>query len=60
MEQGFLVDRAHANSPKVQSWHPGEPRKLSFWVWSIADRKAELNVETFRCPACGYLESYAP
>jgi hypothetical protein len=30
MEQGFLVDRGDHNAAKVQSWHPGEPRKISF------------------------------
>jgi len=59
MELGFLVDHAHA-ALRVGRWCPGTPDP-SFWSgeMSRAQYKAANVVTTFRCPECGYLESYA-
>lgn len=59
MEDGFLVDHAR-NSLRVTLWCAGKPEK-SFWAgeMSSAQYKTAMCVSTFRCPDCGYLESYA-
>jgi predicted nucleic-acid-binding Zn-ribbon protein len=56
MEEGFVVDmgRNHAIQP---SWSPGPPKR-SFWTGLKLDRNALRPVTTYRCTACGYLESY--
>jgi hypothetical protein len=33
--------------------------KPSFWFGIVPRRKDLRPIETYRCPACGYLESYA-
>ena len=57
MERGFIVDHSHAERV-VSQWAPGEPRK-SFWSGMKLDKSELLPVATFRCPKCGFLESYA-
>ena len=56
MEEGFIVDCIYGGA--VQSrWMKGKPQK-SFWT-KIKIRKSELvPIATYRCIACGYLESY--
>jgi predicted nucleic-acid-binding Zn-ribbon protein len=56
MEQGFIVDRGHANVSLVSSWVPGPPKK-SFWRATKVDRTIPVGV--FRCSRCGFLEAYA-
>jgi hypothetical protein len=58
MEVGYFLDVGHANRPFQQRWVPGEPKK-SFWFGLKIDRSQLVPVTTFRCPKCGYLESYA-
>ncbi|MCP4249985.1 MAG: hypothetical protein GY778_23335 [bacterium] len=57
MEIGFMLDaNAGKNSAEPARWAEGEP-VVSFWfgVRNPIKRK----VQTYRCTACGYLESYA-
>ncbi|BAH40699.1 MAG TPA: hypothetical protein DGD08_18540 [Gemmatimonas aurantiaca] len=58
MEQGFLLDRGHANASQEQEWVQGEVER-SIWVGIKTKGREKLPVRTFRCPRCGYLESYA-
>jgi predicted nucleic-acid-binding Zn-ribbon protein len=58
MEAGFIVDHGHANSPQVETWVEGEPRK-SFWSGLKISDRLQLPVTTYRCQTCGYLEAYA-
>jgi hypothetical protein len=39
-------------------WVEGAPEK-SFWSGTKTSGKKQVQVSTYRCPACGYLESYA-
>jgi hypothetical protein len=39
-------------------WAEGQPER-SFWTGVKVKDKERHPVSTFRCPACGYLESYA-
>lgn len=58
MEPGFMVDAMHGGITTAR-WCPGVPER-SFWI-GIKQRvlKRAVAVSTFRCPRCGYLESYA-
>jgi predicted nucleic-acid-binding Zn-ribbon protein len=57
MEEGFLLDRTYGgNFPG--KWIEGEPEK-SFWTGTKTANKTQIDIATFRCVACGYLESYA-
>ena len=58
MEEGFIADHAHGNSAIVSEWVEGPPDQR-WWGLKTGD-KGKLNVVTFRCVRCGFLESYAP
>ena len=55
MEQGFVQDAATGGF-LVSSWVKGAPES-SFWRGTKP--KPLLPIGTFRCVACGFLESYA-
>jgi hypothetical protein len=57
MEPGFVVDRAHHSSYRVQTWFEGQPEK-SFWNGLKTKGRRHCEVRTFRCTRCGFLESY--
>ncbi len=62
MERGFIVDFSHMQV--VNSvWQPGQPEPQKFLGLTTQsvklDRQHMLTTTTFRCPECGYLESYA-
>lgn len=60
MELGFQVDMAHMNVLPAH-WTAGEPQP-SFWgLHSVRQSqvKAGIPIRSYRCPKCGYLESYA-
>ena len=57
MAQGFLFE-IDGQLRKVDTWVEGAPQKA--WIWSVkipADKC--VPVGTFRCSACGFLESFA-
>jgi predicted nucleic-acid-binding Zn-ribbon protein len=56
-EEGFIKDQGHGivHSSK---WVEGPPEK-SFWLGTKTMGKKQVQVATYRCKACGYLESYA-
>lgn len=58
MEPGFLLDRGHANASQEQQWVQGDVER-SFWTGIKTKGREQHAVRTFRCPRCGYLESYA-
>ena len=57
MSEGFILDEAHGRW-RVSRWQAGKPEKS---IWSgVKQRKADqLDIATWRCDRCGYLESYA-
>ena len=58
MESGWVPDNTHAGLQQ-ENWCPGEPQP-SFWTGLKVEKKdIVIPVITFRCPNCGYLESYA-
>jgi hypothetical protein len=63
METGFILDYTYAGR-MVSSWIEGEPESATLFgrkVPGLAKMKGRRIIEaaTYRCTACGYLESYA-
>ena len=59
MVQGFIVDLKDGGGRRVSSWVEGAPEK-SFWGnTKNSPEEKQVPVGTFRCSACGFLESYA-
>jgi predicted RNA-binding Zn-ribbon protein involved in translation (DUF1610 family) len=57
MDEGFVADFAHSQIVQEQ-WVQGSPEQ-SFWTGTKVRDKPRFRIVTFRCPTCGYLESYA-
>ena len=58
MAQGFIVDWSQGIDRRVSRWVEGAPEN-SFWHGTKAPEEKSVPVGTFRCSACGFLESYA-
>ncbi|MFN9309680.1 hypothetical protein [Gemmatimonas sp.] len=52
------MDHGHGNARQEQEWVESDVAK-SFWVGIHSTGRATRHVRTYRCPRCGYLESYA-
>lgn len=59
MVDGYTVDQGDYGSTSVPSWREGEPKK-SIWVGLKLGGTTPIEITTWRCRRCGYLESYAP
>src|SRR5665647_2673293 len=57
MQEGFIWD-SNFSMDFVTRWVPGAP-KPGFFGPKVPSKDV-CKVLTFRCPKCGYLESYAP
>ena len=57
MVQGFITDYGYGTIQPA-NWVDGAPRK-SFWTHTKVSEADKIPVGTFRCEACGYLQSYA-
>lgn len=58
MVAGFVLDKSYGTA-EVITWQEGQPRK-TFWQGLTKQAgNAEYEITTWRCGACGYLESYA-
>ena len=59
MGEGFLLDVGHYSSKKVLEWYEGVPEE-SFWANGLkTSGRQHFQIRSYRCPQCGYLESYA-
>ena len=58
MEEGFILDYGDSGAVHSPKWQPGEPKK-SFWTGVKQNKGEQLQVSTYRCKRCGFLESYA-
>ena len=58
MTEGFVVDNTEGGR-RVSSWVEGAPVR-SFWRGIKLGGKSPIDIATWRCGRCGYLESYAP
>lgn len=52
MEEGFIRDSA-LGSHGVAHWVPSQSNPAK-------DKTEQRKTKTYRCPKCGYIESYAP
>lgn len=57
MQLGFVPDKAHMNMPELAQWYPNSPKRG--WFGGIKRPEGTLQIQTFRCNACGYLMSFA-
>jgi hypothetical protein len=63
METGFILDYTYGGRV-VSSWVEGEPAQSTFFgkkvvgMTKVKDKRI-IETATYRCTACGYLESYA-
>jgi hypothetical protein len=57
MEAGYVLDQTHGAMTQ-STWIEGAPEP-SFWTGLKLKGHQRLPVTTYRCPVCGYLESYA-
>jgi hypothetical protein len=58
MVQGFIVEFHAGGKRLVNNWVEGAPEKSWWRVTKVPPEKC-IPVGTFRCSACGFLESYA-
>lgn len=58
MERGFLLERGDGSVLSPETWVAGEPQKSVLAGVSLKNKKI-FEVITFRCVACGHLDSYA-
>jgi hypothetical protein len=57
MEQGYLLDEGYGRQ-RPGKWIEGAP-ELGMWTGLRLRGKRQLEITTYRCRRCGYLESYA-
>ncbi|WP_205479637.1 hypothetical protein [Sphingomonas arenae] len=57
MGAGFIVDEGHGTRT-VAKWVAGAPER-SIWTGLKLRGRERLDVVTYRCSRCGFLESYA-
>ena len=58
MDSGFIVDLTGKAFSEQSSWTKGTPER-SFWAGLELGDKERLPIQTFRCPKCGQLKSFA-
>ncbi len=59
MDEGFILDHGHSTR-HVSAWIGGKPEPGFLWSGAKIAGKEQHAIQTFRCAACGFLESYAP
>ena len=57
MIEGFTVDQTHGSNA-VPTWVAGTPER-SVWTGVKLSGKSRLEIATWRCRSCGFLEHYA-
>jgi hypothetical protein len=58
MERGYLLDRGHGNAAEVAKWIEGEPDRR--WYGIRTKGHDTIDLQSYRCPKCGYVELHAP
>jgi hypothetical protein len=58
MEEGFVLDQGADGRRHVGTWVPGAPEK-SFWSGLSLKNRTPIEIATWRCRSCGFLENYA-
>lgn len=58
MDKGFVLDNDYGTK-RVAEWIEGEPQRA--WFGSVKLRgKGRNRIESWRCPRCTFVETYAP
>ena len=57
MSEGFIIDHTESGR-SVSAWVEGVPER-SLWTGVKLRGKKPLDIVTWRCGSCGYLENYA-
>jgi ribosomal protein S27AE len=57
MQEGWVLDQTHGGRA-IASWVEGEPQK-SIWVGVKLEGKQPIEIESWRCTRCGFIEQYA-
>jgi hypothetical protein len=57
MEEGFVLDEGYGYR-YVARWVEGAPERNG-WIGIRLRKRRLIEAKTWRCTACGYLESYA-
>jgi hypothetical protein len=57
MQEGFVVDNTHRGQLPA-AWVEGKPVK-SIWSGTSLRGKTKLQIASWRCERCGFLENYA-
>jgi hypothetical protein len=57
MEIGVTIDNTHGANLQPK-WTDGIP-EIRFFTGLVLKGKTKHPISTYRCPSCGYLESYA-
>ena len=58
MSEGFIVDNGDSGRRHVSAWVEGQPEK-SIWTGLKLRGRTPVQIATWRCGGCGFLESYA-
>ena len=58
MVEGYMLDVTQNGARSVSKWIEGAPEK-SFFVGLKISGRANLQIQTWRCGRCGFLENYA-
>jgi predicted nucleic-acid-binding Zn-ribbon protein len=58
MQEGFIPDAVSHGNRRVARRVAGNPEAL-FWEGAKIEGREQHFIQSFRCVACGYLESYA-
>jgi hypothetical protein len=58
MTEGFVADRTHHSAAAVPSWVEGQPER-SVWTGLRLAGKPRIEIATWRCARCGFIEQYA-
>ena len=61
MIKGFQLDHGHYGHVHQSEWGAGEPKPSFWWGAGTVETKGlrVLEITSYRCEKCGYLESYA-
>ena len=57
MEEGFIADYSQG-AVVTSKWIEGQPER-SLWRVTKIKGKRQVQIASFRCTECGFLESYA-
>ena len=57
MTEGFVIDNTHGRR-EVSSWVEGAPVR-SMWFGVKLGGQTPIEIATWRCGSCGFLENYA-